>query len=77
MGQQSVWHRLAIAAHGVERAAEINGVPQRYRGCDQGEPAGAVRASEVARLLNDRGEHQINADRERAVNRHGQLLRTP
>jgi hypothetical protein len=42
MGQQGVWHYLAISAHGVERAAEINGVPQRYGSCDQGEPAGAV-----------------------------------
>jgi hypothetical protein len=42
MVQQGVWHRLAVAAHGVERAAEINGVPQRYGGCDQGELAGAV-----------------------------------
>jgi hypothetical protein len=42
MGQQSVWHDLAIATHGVERAAEINGIPQRYGGCDQGEPARAV-----------------------------------
>ncbi len=42
MGQQGVWHRLAAAAHGVERVIEINGVPQCYGGCDQGETARAV-----------------------------------
>jgi hypothetical protein len=39
LGQQGVWHHLAMAAHGVEHATEVNGVPQRYGGRDQGEPA--------------------------------------
>lgn len=32
MGQQGVWHHLATAADGAERAPEVNGVPQRYGG---------------------------------------------
>ena len=39
MGQQGVRHHLAMAAHGVERATELNGVPQRDGGRNRGEPA--------------------------------------
>ena len=42
MRQHGVWHHLATAAHGVERAVEANGVPQHCGGDDQGEPAHAT-----------------------------------
>ena len=42
VGKQSVRHGFATATHSVERAAEIDGVPQRDRGRDQGEPTRAV-----------------------------------
>ena len=42
MRQHGVWHNLATAAHGVERAVEANGVPQHCGGDDQGEPAHAT-----------------------------------
>lgn len=38
MGQQGVRNHLASCAQRVERAAEIDGVPQRDRGRDQSEP---------------------------------------
>ena len=42
VGEQRIRHRLAAAAHGIERAAEIDGVPERDRGGDEGQPARAV-----------------------------------
>jgi hypothetical protein len=42
MRQHGVWHHLATAVHGVERAAEASGVPQHCGGDDQGEPAHAT-----------------------------------
>ena len=42
MGEQRVRDRLAAAAQGIQRAAEVGRVPQRDRGGDQGKAAGAV-----------------------------------
>ncbi len=39
MGEQRVRHRIAAAAHRVERPAEINRVPQHDRRRDEGEAA--------------------------------------
>jgi hypothetical protein len=43
MGEQRIRYDLAVAAQGVERAAEIDGIPQDDGGRDQGEAADAVR----------------------------------
>ena len=42
MGQQGVRHYLATTTYRVERTAEVNSVPQRYGGGNQGEPARAM-----------------------------------
>ena len=42
VGEQRVRHHLAAAAQGIERTAEVDRVPQRDGGGDQGEAAGAV-----------------------------------
>jgi hypothetical protein len=53
MDQHSVRHYLVTTTYRVERAAEIDCVPQRYSGGDQGEPARAMlqrRDAPVAQL---------------------------
>ena len=40
--EQRIRHALTAATQGVECTAEINGVPQREGGCDQGQAAGAM-----------------------------------
>ncbi len=42
MGEQRVGHHVAEATHDIQRAAEIDGVPQHDGRRDQGEAAGAV-----------------------------------
>jgi len=42
MGEQRVRDQVAAAAHDVQRAAEIDGVPQRDGGRDKGKSTGAM-----------------------------------
>ena len=42
VGQQRIRDQVAAASCCVQRAAEVDGVPQRDGRCDQGKPAGAV-----------------------------------
>jgi hypothetical protein len=42
VGEQCVGHRLAVAAQGLDGAAEVDRVPERDGGGDEGEAAGAV-----------------------------------
>ena len=68
VGEQRVRHRLAAAAQGVERTAEIDGVPQRDGGGDQGEAAGAVllRSAVRSRSRPSRWKHTARASALRA-----------
>ena len=42
VGQKRIWDQVAAAPCGIQRAAEIHGVPQRDGGRDQGKAAGPV-----------------------------------
>src|SRR3954453_12263065 len=42
VSEQRIWHRLATTMQGVQRAVEIDGVPQGDGSRDQGQAAGTV-----------------------------------